>query len=105
MTFISTDLTEYPKIKTGTYTGNSSANKAIAHGNGITPKYVFITSTNAFRDGFILTPGKISGSSDTEGGIYDVTSWDTTNFYIGNAAQYGLSMNYTGHVYYWVAFF
>jgi len=89
-------------ITSGTYTGDNNADRAIPHGLGLIPKIVFIVTTS--RNWRIATGiGQISRLSDET--QLAVTAPDATNFYVGNAASYDLSANWsTGPVVYtWVA--
>jgi hypothetical protein len=91
-------------IKTGTYTGNGSANQAVAHGLGRTPKLVLI-----FVGGlhFFIAPvyGAIiicEGGPTTNG--LAVTAPTSTNFYVGNATSYPQSANTNATGYAFIAF-
>ncbi len=90
-------------VASGTYTGDSTVNRAIVHGLGRTPKIVFLINVDGsiwFRIfgayAFVLySYVNVTGSQA-------VTIPDATNFYVGNAADYALSANYP-YLYYWVA--
>lgn len=90
-------------ITSGAYVGDSSANKAIAHGLGRVPKCVLIMQ-RATATNFLLMQG-----SDTvvwiSGAIaHGVTAKDAINFYVGNAAAYDQSANLNLENYDWVAY-
>ncbi len=94
----------------GTYTGNSSANRAIPHGLAVTPKFVFIADTTASDSAGGSTYHLITGIAriyHTAGGANSslgVTVMDGTNFYVGNATAYASSANNNAVTYSWVAF-
>jgi hypothetical protein len=92
------------KTNHGAYTGDSTANRAIAHGLGVIPRLVLIMRVNywyrLFRGyDYILHQAIVAG---TEGAL-DVTAMDATNFYVGNATSYAQSANLDLTAYYWVA--
>jgi hypothetical protein len=99
----------------GTYTGNSSANRPIAHELGVVPRVVFIqnqTDTSALFF-FIIFPGfsymvsfqLTGGSWLSESNITNlsVTQMDGNNFYIGHAGSYASTANLAGKSYRWAA--
>ncbi|KKL67457.1 hypothetical protein LCGC14_2134780, partial [marine sediment metagenome] len=92
-------------ITTGSYVGNSSVNRAIPHGLGVTPKFVFINEgTSSWR---VQLQGQVASLffiRHDASGIHTVTIPNSTNFYVGNAISYNQSVNVTGTTYYWVAF-
>ena len=93
-----------PKITQGTYTGDSSANKAIPHGLGVTPKLIIITDEGGFMFiSFAATYFYYSMAAGTSGDSPAVTAPNTTNFYVGNAGSYDQSANSTGRAYRWAA--
>lgn len=96
---------ERSRIYNGSYTGNDTTNRAIPHGLGTTPKMVSLVvggvSSGVFR---VIQPGNIHFTYSGGDTIYSITSWDATNFYVGNATQYERSGNGSGATYYWVAF-
>ena len=86
-------------LTSGTYNGDASVNKAIAHGLGKVPKIVIITCND---DSFlILKPDLIVNPNNSSS--FAITAWTTTNFYVGNAAQYSQSANENTKPYYWAA--
>lgn len=97
-------------VTSGSYSGNSTASRAIAHGLGVTPKIVFLVrnvdSGYSCWYRIIGTLGKImwqwSGAASPSG-QYAVTIADATNFYVGNSLDYSRSANYNYESYYWVA--
>lgn len=91
------------KMATGTYTGDGTQNRAIAHGLGRLPKYVTVIGVNTTYDGH--SHGIDSHWRTTHNSVdyaWDSTAWTTTNFYIGNAVQF--SGNANTLTYYWAAF-
>lgn len=88
----------------GSYTGNNSANRAIPHGLSRIPKLVFIQQSTT-HDSFVQI--MINFNLEYEGGAthanYGTTVPDSTNFYVGNAANYGQSANANAVAYTWVA--
>ena len=93
------------RVTQGSYSGNGTANRAIAHGLGITPKMVMITNVGAY------IPFRIHGSYGAifyvlaaSQASHTVTAASSTNFYVGNATSYPNSANNSGTGYYWVAF-
>lgn len=91
-------------ISKGSYSGNNTANRAIPHGLGVVPKIVLLSETSgALRWIRILKLGRLEFSYGSTDAIHTVTEADTTNFYVGNAANYGTSGNPSGTTYEWVA--
>lgn len=90
------------RIVSNTYAGNDSANRAIAHGLPHIPKFVVLFNTAAGRIANIIGTYMRSEES-TNSAAYAVTAIDATNFYVGNAGSYSLSMNNTGANYIWIA--
>lgn len=88
----------------GTYTGDNSANKAIAHGLGRVPKLVVIQKAAA-GDIAVIIDGNATISTQVGGSFYSyaVTAVDATNFYVGNATSYPNSFNNGTVTYYWSA--
>lgn len=89
----------------GTYTGDSSVNRAIAHGLGRIPKMVFIIGGAAGWYRIITGQALIwyQRASLSESGNIAVTAPDATNFYVGNATNYANSANLATGDYYWIA--
>jgi hypothetical protein len=94
------------RINSGTYTGNASANRAVAHGLGRTPKMVIIARSTTYATiRHLIVPGQIGFAGGvTNEPVYAVTTWDSTSFYVGNASNYDLSSNDNGTGYNWVAY-
>lgn len=89
-------------ITSGNYTGNNTVNRAIPHGLGVTPKLIVAYRTGGGQYDMIKMDviGYHSNAVDEN---HAVTIADSTNFYVGNAADYSESMNNSTHTYYWVA--
>ena len=86
----------------GSYTGNSTVNRAIPHGLGRTPKMVFLVF-NAGLKQFIIQLAFITKIEHNVATLcYVITTPDATNFYVGNATDYEASANAV-HLYDWVA--
>jgi len=99
-------------FKSGTYAGDQSVNKAIAHGLGKTPKLViirqvYVGSTTRGAYTYIIVQAAYiyyqGGGANSE---LAVTAPDSTNFYVGNATSYDLSANFAhaSVTYHWTAF-
>jgi len=94
-------------INTGNYTGDDTADRAIAHGLGTAPSFVFLLCETIGQSHWFYA--QISGSNyiyfmhPAASGKYSVSAIDSTNFHVGNASDYGHSANYNGRTYYWVA--
>ncbi len=91
-------------ISSGTYTGNSSANRAITHSLGGTPKTVFIFGITGYYLYYFVS--YLAGSMyviPNTGTNRAVTTWTNTYFYVGNASDYSDSANLNTIKYYWVA--
>jgi len=99
-------------FKTGTYAGDDSVNKAIAHGLGKTPKLViirqvFVGSTTRGAFTFIIVQAaKVFCQAGGANSELAVTTPDSTNFYVGNATSYDNSANFASAsvTYFWTAF-
>jgi hypothetical protein len=92
------------EITSGSYVGDSTANRAILHGLPRTPRVVMITDGNLW---FSIWPVDdrvrfIDANAPAAGG-FSVTALDVTNFYVGNAAQYTRTANLNTTTYFWVA--
>ena len=92
-------------ITSGSYTGNDAADRAIAHGLGVTPKIVFIVLYNGSAQWNIVTglASFINYWAAAGFGQHAVTTPTSTNFYVGNAGSYLYSANYNTYLHYWVA--
>ncbi len=94
-------------IANGSYSGNSSVNRAIPHGLGVTPKLVELMQSGGAQWGREVSGWNYISYSlpaESSGGRLAVTALNSTNFYVGNATSYGNSANLNGNTYYWVAF-
>lgn len=92
------------RIGSGSYAGDNTANRAVAHGLGIAPKLVIGGNSSDATQWQIINSGRLDILTDTLNATYAVTAADATNFYVGNAASYPNSQNAVGSTYYWVAF-
>lgn len=90
------------RVISGQYTGDDTVNRAIAHGLGVTPKIVFITSE--VSNDFFLISGVYALIYHRDATTYAVTIPDATNFYVGNAGNERLSGNELNTIHNWVAF-
>lgn len=79
----------------GTYTGDNTDNRAIAHGLGSTPHLVIIGGVNNTVHAFV-TGTRIT--TFTANAL--VTVWDATNFYVSSTT---VAMNNSGNSYNWIA--
>lgn len=89
-------------INSGSYTGDNSDNRAIAHGLGAVPKFVIIDRTGEYRS--IIQSNYINFTDELDTQHYTVTQWTSTNFYVGDNMDYQKSSNNSSSVYYWIAF-
>ena len=91
------------EIATGSYTGDNTSNKSVAHGMTNTPKMVSIIQYDAFgNDGMatVISTFMITNISTYK---FAVTAADGTNFYVGDSGNAPASMNRTSGVYKWAA--
>ncbi len=88
----------------GTYSGNDSANRAIPHGLGVTPKLVHITQVGRYEQYWIYDGDAVVKffNPSTQQNLA-VTAMNSTNFYVGNATHYAQSANGTGLDFRWLA--
>ena len=106
---IPTWLASLAKMTSGSYTGDSTVNRAIAHGLGVTPKVIFLmrqdtpSTVNWFQNFNALAALQYNTGAGSSGQL-SVTAPDATNFYVGNAGSYANSANFTGIIYDWIAF-
>jgi hypothetical protein len=98
------------KVTSGSYTGNDTANRTIAHGLGVAPKIVLLIDNNAQPFLFRIIAGYAYIFCIPSATLYAlkaevsaVAALDVTNFYVGNATSYPFSANASGITYYWVA--
>jgi len=92
-------------IGKGSYVGNSTENRHIAHGLGRVPKAIFfaeVGANGAWTRSIYGTSFMEFLNADT-GNNYGVNSSDETYFYVGYSGAYYATANDTGHTYYWVA--
>lgn len=90
----------------GSYVGNDTENRAIAHGLGTQPKIVFMFNVAGPAYWFRIVSVKanrIQYLSLTTLGERSVTIMNATNFYVGDGYDYPKSANSSGIAYYWVA--
>lgn len=93
----------------GNYTGDATANRAIAHGLGVAPRLVFIVNLTTVGTWFRIITGlaRITGAdgstANATGPIYAVTAMDATNFYVGDGVNHQWTANFVAYSYYWVA--
>jgi len=99
-----TDTRTYPntKVAYGTYAGNSTANRAIPHGMARIPRMIWINIPGVVRS-YRVTKGYVYYEESTTSAVLAVTTATDTNFYVGNATNYGTSANLTGSTFDWVA--
>lgn len=92
------------EINSGSYSGSDAADRAIAHGLTKTPGVILLTDSGSGR-WFRLYTGRafIDMMSAAASAQHAVTAPDSTNFYVGNAANYSESANAVGETYTWVA--
>ena len=91
-------------IGSGSYTGDSTANRAIPHNLGFTPVFVQLTDRSNKYSPRIVESGFIHNNMAIGDSRLAVTAADSTNFYVGNASDYNHSANVNTFVYDWVAF-
>jgi len=93
-------------VKSGTYTGNDAANRAMPHGLGVTPKVVlFQELSNAYMTSLIQGTGAIYTQDITVGVglVRTVTIPDATNFYVGDGTNHTQTANSSARSYLWIA--
>lgn len=97
------NLRANPALSTsGSYAGNDAANRPIPHGLGRIPSAVLLHQSGT-QVAFLIN----SGSAEIVmigNAVLAVTGMDSTNFYVGNVANFGNSANASGADYYWGAF-
>lgn len=91
----------------GTYTGDSTNNRAIAHGLGVKPRAIFIQKTGTAGSGGSylwnnIEDTKLTISEATEA-IQNVIAKDATNFYLGPNGATEVGANVSNNTYAWVA--
>ena len=94
-------------INSGSYTGDGTVNRAIAHGLGVTPKVVLIVCAFDVTQYRIISPlaDIFYIYSTPASGLSAVTAPNATYFYVGNVGDYKKSANVfnANNIYYWVA--
>lgn len=100
-------ITALSPIVTGSYTGNDTANRAIPHGLTSVPSLVLIHRTGTpdcftIMDTYALMYHHSAPFNTANS--HAVTAMDTTNFYVGNGANYSQSANAAATAYNWTAF-
>ena len=109
---MSNNITAAPGVSTkaGTYIGNGADNLGVAHGLGSIPKLVQITEPTGSRTAFLFVVNGIvfllnlvNGTNVVNVGYAAITLPTKTNFYVGEAGSYTISMNGAGQNYYWTA--
>jgi len=89
---------------TGSYVGDDTENKVIAHGCPNTPKFILVTESGNNCSWLIMPSfSKLFGLSGSASTV-TVTAVTATDFYVGNIASYVNSANGNGLTYRWVAF-
>lgn len=97
------------KVTSGTYTGDSSANRAIAHGLSAIPALAIVAHNDGanwvldFLVKGIAAGFFVSQQTALTGGGLAQTAPDATNFYVGNATDYTKSGNSNTLEYFWMA--
>jgi len=96
-------------IGSGSYEGDKTEDRAIAHGLGRTPKIIIFWVHDSSRDYNVIM---LQDSASTCMGMRLDTAivhtgfniWDSTNFYVGpSSVTGGTGLNYTGYTYTWFA--
>lgn len=95
--------TGHGKITTGSYVGDDTVNRAIAHSMGSTPEMVLLFIGGAMKHTIHKDTGEVYFSDHLLSTAYPVTALDTNNFYVGNSSHYGNSGNAAGQTYRWIA--
>jgi hypothetical protein len=104
------DLDGQPlRIRSDTYTGDGSANRAIPHGMGVIPRVVFIFFRVDDTEWEMLAPFAVTStlpyarfdSGNFEAEAIILTIMDATNFYVGSTVN--KRGNENARVYFWLA--
>ncbi|GAI54372.1 unnamed protein product, partial [marine sediment metagenome] len=92
-------------LASGSYTGDNTVNRAIAHGLGRIPHLVVIFRrySDTIAQLFNIIKGMAFIASLIGDRYYAVTAVDATNFYVGNATDYEHTANKSGSDYKWIA--
>jgi hypothetical protein len=92
------------RVTMGSYTGNNTSNRAIAHGLGRAPKFVFFHDDGAYDGSLMDNNGTYIIHVDTANRFrLQVNAPDDTYFYVGHSASYGASKNASAQTYFWIA--
>ncbi|KKK88619.1 hypothetical protein LCGC14_2741340, partial [marine sediment metagenome] len=82
-------------LEQGTYVGDNTVNRAIAHGLGVQPQIIFFT-TVAASSAYYMYNNRDQAITYVDPGAENrlfVTISDDTYFYVGNATNYNQSAN------------
>jgi hypothetical protein len=97
------------RIRSDTYTGDNTQNRAIPHGMGVIPRLVLIffrtdatqwEFTALFPQTATLPWVDLDNGAAVAASAATITAMTTTNFYVGDAAKNG---NQNARVYFWLA--
>jgi len=90
-------------LSSGTYNGDGSQNRAIAHTLGVMPRIVIILASSAetTKNIAFIIGGYPTKLTMTGYSTQTVTAMTAANFYVGNAVDF--VMNAAGSTYNWVA--
>ncbi len=96
-----------PVINSGSYSGDDTTGRAIAHGCGRIPKMVWFSAQGGKNIWYLTPPGGdtvlyLEVTTSSEGNYTQNTPTDATNFY-ANGGTNGYLLNKSGITYYWVA--
>jgi len=100
------DFVVMARSSSGTYTGDSTASRAIAHGLAFTPKFVTITNVGGAGYRYRIYDGytNILYLNHTgTGQSVTVSAFTSTNFFVGTSVNLDISANLSVQVYYWSA--
>ena len=98
MTRIETVTGNARPITTGSFTGDGTTNRPIAHRLEVLPKYVYLRRLTATVDFFFLNAGRLDNWIDHATNETAVTIANTTNFYVSG------NPNANSQSFAWVAF-
>lgn len=89
-------------IASGSYGGDDTADRAVAHGLGTTPKLVVIIAITVATWHIIVGNSTVRSSDGLT--LATATVWDATNFRVGHTSSFVNSANASGTTYRFVAF-